>query len=112
MVFGVKYENIPDFCFGCGRIGHDKEECPDEGGNGDGIRFGEALHCSPQKKNVGRKMTIPADASHVRRGLNFSGDQQRRVMSATGSSIGQQRGRDRMSGVMRDMCKDHRGVRP
>jgi len=103
MVFAVKYENILDFCFGCGRIGHDEEECPDEEGEKDGIRFGKALRCSPQKKNMGRRMTIPAEASHVKRGLNFSGDEQRRVLSATGSSVGQQRGRDRMSGTRRDM---------
>jgi len=102
MVFAVKYENIPDFCFGCGRIGHDKEECPDEEDGVDGNRFGKALRCSPQKKNVGRKMTIPADTSHVKRGLNFSGDQQRRVLSATGSSAGQQNGHVRMFGTRRD----------
>lgn len=31
MEFLVRYENIPNFCFGCGRIGHDQCECPDEG---------------------------------------------------------------------------------
>ena len=96
LAFSVKYENIPDFCFDCGRIGHDKGECPDEGCGGDGNNFGKALRCSPQKKNAGRKMTIPADSGNVRRGLNFSGEQQRKVMSATGSSNGQQRGRDSM----------------
>jgi len=62
LAFSVKYENIPDFCFDCGRIGHDKGECPDEGCGGDGNNFGKALRCSPQKKNAGRKMTIPADS--------------------------------------------------
>jgi hypothetical protein len=102
MSFAVKYENIPDFCFGCGRIGHEQEECPEEECGGDGIHFGKALRCSPQKKNVGRKMTIPADGSQVRRGLNFSGEQHRKVMSATSSSTGQQRGRDGMQIRKRD----------
>ena len=47
MEFLLRYENIPDFCFGCGRIGHDKHECPDEGLEEGGIRFGKALRCSP-----------------------------------------------------------------
>ena len=37
MVFMVKYENIPHFCFGCGRIGHAQEECPDEGHTEGGV---------------------------------------------------------------------------
>ena len=107
--FSVKYENIPDFCFGCGRIGHDKDECPDEDCGGDGNNFGKALRCSPQKKNVGRRITIPADSSFARRGLNFSGDQHRKVMSATGSSNGTQRGRDSMFARKRDWGAEDQG---
>ena len=77
MVFSVKYENIPHFCFGCGRIGHAQEECPDEGQPTGGVRFGKALRCSPQKFGTGRSITIPAEDSGARRALNFSGDQQR-----------------------------------
>ena len=47
MVFMVKYENIPHFCFGCDRIGHAQEECPDEGHTRGGILFGKELRCSP-----------------------------------------------------------------
>lgn len=28
--FNVKYENVPNFCFLCGRIGHDEDVCPEE----------------------------------------------------------------------------------
>ena len=74
MVFMVKYENIPHFCFGCGRIGHAQEECPDEGHTEGGVFFGKELRCSPQKIGTGRSMIIPAVASGVRCALNFSGD--------------------------------------
>ena len=54
-------------------IDHDEDECPDEGPvGGGGIRFGKALRCLPQKKDAGRRMTIPADDQGARRGLNFS----------------------------------------
>ncbi|CAO2045268.1 unnamed protein product [Urochloa humidicola] len=53
MVFRLRYENVPFFCFGCGRIGHAKEECPDEDDTGDS-NFAKGLRCSPQKWDVGR----------------------------------------------------------
>ena len=86
MVFAVKYENIPHFCFGCGRIGHAQEECPDEGHTTGGVRFGKALRGSPQKIGVGKSMTIPAEDPRARHALNFSGDQHRRMMAAAYSS--------------------------
>jgi len=45
--FAVRYENIPDFCFGCGHIGHDQRGCPEEDVVGGGVQFGKALRCSP-----------------------------------------------------------------
>ena len=86
MVFLVKYENTPHFCFGCGRIGHAQEECPDEESIAGGVRFGKALRCSPQKMGTVRSMTIPAEDSGVRRALHFSGDQRGRMMVAAFSS--------------------------
>jgi len=68
MSFAVKYENIPDFCFGCGRIGHEQEECPEEECGGDGIHFGKALRCSPQKKNG-----VVTDSFRPSRGLRQGG---------------------------------------
>jgi hypothetical protein len=45
----IKYENVPFFCFICGRIGHSDKECT-EGGVGVGeVSFGVELRASPQK---------------------------------------------------------------
>lgn len=47
MELAVQYENIPHFCFVCGRIGHADWECPEEEEREDGVKFGKALCCSP-----------------------------------------------------------------
>lgn len=86
MKFDVRYENIPHFCFLCGRIGHAQRECPEEMDGDGGVRFGTALRCSPQKRDVGRHFTIPAIAHRAKRGLNFSGEQKERVMAGNRSS--------------------------
>jgi hypothetical protein len=86
MEFMVKYENIPHFYFSCGRIGHAQQDCPDDDGGGEGdVHFGKVLRCSPQKRGAGRRMVIPA-APTAKRGLNFSGEQRRRVLSGNFSS--------------------------
>lgn len=48
MSFPVKYENVPLFCFSCGRIGHAERECR-EGLSANRPRFGKDLRASPLK---------------------------------------------------------------
>ena len=43
MMFKVRYENVPNFCFGCGHIGHAQEDCPDENLTKGGVIFAKAL---------------------------------------------------------------------
>jgi hypothetical protein len=43
----VRYENVPHFYFGCGRLGHADTECPDVKIGEDSLRFGVELRASP-----------------------------------------------------------------
>lgn len=73
MKFGVKYENLPFFCFHCGHIGHPVIECPEDDGGEKEIRFGKELRTSPLRRNAARVVQVPAAVPPARKGLNFSG---------------------------------------
>ncbi|RCV42666.1 hypothetical protein SETIT_9G233800v2 [Setaria italica] len=82
MVFMVKYEGVSHFYFTCGRIGKADRECPDEVHGDGGIRYGTELRASPHKKEVGRTISFRASPQAAKRGLNFSGGQQDRVLAS------------------------------
>lgn len=50
------------------------------------MRFGTTLRCSPQKRDVGKRFTIPAADQTARKALNFSGGQHDRVLVGAASS--------------------------
>lgn len=101
MVFAVKYEDVPYFCFWCGRIGHSDRECPEEDLNAEEMRYGVELRTSPFKQVMGRQLAVFKAAPAVKRGLNFSGAQKEKVASFTGSSNHRARGDGRFAGRAR-----------
>ncbi|TVU28632.1 hypothetical protein EJB05_20156, partial [Eragrostis curvula] len=76
MAVKVRYENVPHFCFICGRIGHAKGNCPDEDDDS-GVRYGEELRALPPKRM--REVPVKPVAPKVVRALNYVGDQKVRV---------------------------------
>ncbi|RLN18742.1 hypothetical protein C2845_PM02G38380 [Panicum miliaceum] len=68
MEFLVRYENIPNFCFGCGRIGHDQRECPDEGLRNRDDQVHNRRRCREEEREAGdatfgAHMGIPIEIS-------------------------------------------------
>lgn len=46
----LRYENVPHFCFSCGRIGHAALSCTMEEPMDQGIKYGEELRTSPPRR--------------------------------------------------------------
>jgi hypothetical protein len=49
----LKYENVPHFCFVCGRMGHAAANCEESVVEDQGIKFGEELRASPPRRAKG-----------------------------------------------------------
>ncbi|KAK3140075.1 hypothetical protein QOZ80_5AG0395280 [Eleusine coracana subsp. coracana] len=55
----IKYENVPNFCFICGTIGHAANDCQDEELASRLVRFGTDLRASPLKRATGTRFVTP-----------------------------------------------------
>jgi hypothetical protein len=79
----VRYENVPHFCFGCGRIVNADRDCHDVVVDEDCLSFGVELRASPPKRAKQVLMHgVPPSAARV---LNFVGDQRTRVLAGSKS---------------------------
>ena len=54
VVYPLRYERVPHFCFHCGFIGHAKEECEKKIGGAPPLYYDASLRCSPKRKFVRR----------------------------------------------------------
>lgn len=86
MSFPVKYENVPFFCFSCGRIGHAERECPEVGSSSAQVRFGKELRASPLKRKLQSFASSSISTPKAAKVLNFSGAQREKVLTASSSS--------------------------
>jgi hypothetical protein len=66
MVIVLKYENVPHFCFLCGRIGHAATNCEDNS-EAHGVEFGEELKASPPMRT--KEISVKTHGSRVARPL-------------------------------------------
>jgi hypothetical protein len=79
----VRYENVPHFCFGYGRLGHADRECPDVNIGEDCLRFGVESRASPPKRS--KQVMVCGALSMAARALNLAGDQRTRVLKGSRS---------------------------
>ncbi|KAK1628378.1 hypothetical protein QYE76_002693 [Lolium multiflorum] len=70
-IYPIRYERVPHFCFHCGLIGHDKDQCEMKDRGVPSLNYDATLRCSPTRKFMRRTISAPGGPP-AKRGLFFS----------------------------------------
>jgi hypothetical protein len=89
-VYPMMYERVPFFCFHCGLIGHNPEQCEAAGEGKPSLNYDATLRCSPKRKFEGRTVGNEAPA---KRNLRFNTPDG----SVNSSSLGRPKQKSRVS---------------
>jgi hypothetical protein len=82
-IYPMRYERVPFFCFHCGLIGHNEEQCEHIVRGMTSLKYDATLRCSPKRKYEGRSVSTP-DEPPVKKSLRFQGSEG----SANSSTLG------------------------
>ena len=73
VIYPLHYERVPHYCFWCGFIGHDGNQCEKKRLGVPTRAYDEGLRCSPYRKFENRSAFVaPGTRPAARRGLNFA----------------------------------------
>ncbi|KAE8810689.1 hypothetical protein D1007_12620 [Hordeum vulgare] len=85
VIYPLRYERVPHYCFWCGFIGHDDNQCEKKRLGVPTRAYDEGLRCSPYHKYENRSAFVASGAqTAAKRGLNF-------VSNAPSEVLGQPR---------------------
>jgi hypothetical protein len=71
MIYHMRYERVPYYCFHCGFIGHNEEQCERRIMGIQSLQYDATLRCSPKRKFLSRAVSTP-DEPAVKKFLNFN----------------------------------------
>ncbi|KAH7864429.1 hypothetical protein Vadar_029522 [Vaccinium darrowii] len=94
-----KYENLPDYCYACGRVGHDQRSCKnssreegEKSGYGPDLRTGRAKKGTIPIEEIKREVVEEEDRTHnliKRRPVNQAGSSCARADNSTSERVNQ-----------------------
>jgi hypothetical protein len=70
-IYQMRYECVPYYCFHCGFIGHNEEQCENRMLGTQSLQYDQTLRCSPKRKFRSRMISTPDDPA-VRKNLRFN----------------------------------------
>jgi hypothetical protein len=85
-VYPMMYERVPHFCFHCGLLGHNEEQCEYFSSGNPSLKYDATLRCSPKRKFESRSIGANAPPP-ARKNLRFNSP----AGSVNSSSLGRPR---------------------